>query len=177
MQQEAPPSYAIGQARWPEVRISPERFEAMRMQELDGGRREDWVKFWGLWNADGPGCHYALVQYSGAGSEIAPIHARPGDFMNINWKSGLGHSVVFLGWHKDSEGKKHVLFWSSQMGTNGLGDQDRRRFPNIPDAPSSSASCGWSQRVSLCHCCGNGVASARPQAVSTCSSRTTTTQN
>src|SRR5438876_4322947 len=25
MQQEAPPSYAIGQARWPEVRISPER--------------------------------------------------------------------------------------------------------------------------------------------------------
>ena len=104
-------------------RISPARFEAMRMQELDGGRREDWVKFWGLWNADGPGCHYALVQYSGAGTEIAPIHARSGDFMNINWKSGLGHSVVFLGWHKDAQGKKHVLFWSSQKGTNGLGDQ------------------------------------------------------
>src|SRR5439155_25430026 len=36
-------------------RLSADRFEAMRMQEPDGGRREDGVKFWGHWNADGPG--------------------------------------------------------------------------------------------------------------------------
>ena len=104
-------------------RISPDRLEAMRMQEPDGGRREDGVKFWGHWNDDGPGCQYALVQYSQMGREIAPKHARPGDFMNINWKSGLGHSTVFLGWKIAADGSKSVLYWASQKGTNGLGDQ------------------------------------------------------
>jgi hypothetical protein len=104
-------------------RLSTDRLEAFRLQEPDGGRREDGVKFWGHWNDDGPGSQYALVQYSGAGTALEPLHARPGDFMNINWKSGLGHSVVFLGWYKDDQGRKSVLYWSSQKGTNGLGDQ------------------------------------------------------
>ena len=104
-------------------KISSDRLEAMRMQELDGGRREDGVKFWGHWNDDGFGSQFALVQYSGIGVEVKPIDARPGDFMNISWKSGNGHSVVFLGWHQDASGKKSVLYWASQKGTNGLGDQ------------------------------------------------------
>ncbi len=103
--------------------LSPERVEALRMQEPDGGRREDNVKFWGHWNADGPGCQYALVQYAKMGVEIEPKHARPGDFMNINWKSGNGHSTVFLGWHEDSQHVKSIMYWASQTGTNGLGDQ------------------------------------------------------
>ncbi|CAN5436494.1 hypothetical protein BH09SUM1_BH09SUM1_17890 [soil metagenome] len=98
-------------------------YEAMRMQEPDGGRREDWVKFWGLWNADGFGSNFALVQYSGMGKDVTPAEARPGDFMNISWKSGNGHSVVFLGWYQDPAGEKKVLYWASQGGTNGLGDQ------------------------------------------------------
>lgn len=65
------------------------------MQEPDGGRREDEIKFWGKWNDDGFGNHFALVQYSQMGTTIKPIHARPGDFMNISWKKGGGHSVVF----------------------------------------------------------------------------------
>jgi hypothetical protein len=97
--------------------------EAMRMQEPDGGRREDGVKFWGHWNDDGFGSHYALVQYSGMGTEIEPAQARPGDFMNISWKKGGGHSVVFLGWQEDAEGGGHLLYWASQKGTNGYGDQ------------------------------------------------------
>ncbi len=105
------------------VRISPERLEAVRMQEPDGGRREDQIKFWGHWNDDGFGSHYALVQYSGIGIEIQPEQARPGDFMNISWKSGNGHSVVFLGWVKDRDGQKRMLYWASQKGTNGYGDQ------------------------------------------------------
>lgn len=96
--------------------------EAMRMQEPDGGRREDWIKYWGLWNANGFGSHYALVQYSGMGTDVKPEEALPGDFMNISWTSGSGHSVVFLGW-TDEDGKKGVAYWSSQGGTNGLGDQ------------------------------------------------------
>jgi len=103
--------------------MDPDRVDALRMQEPDGGRREDGVKFWGHWNDDGPGCQYALVQYAKMGEEIEPKRARPGDFMNINWKSGAGHSTVFLGYAVDADGKKSVRYWASQKGTNGLGDQ------------------------------------------------------
>lgn len=101
---------------------SPERLEELRMQEPDGARRNDEVKAWGWWNADGFGCDYALVQYLGAGERVAAEGALPGDFMNISWKSGLGHSVVFLGWTKEPNGKPGILFWSSQKRTNGLAD-------------------------------------------------------
>jgi hypothetical protein len=43
--------------------------------------------------------------------------------MNISWKSGLGHSVVFLGWRQDQSSGPGVIYWASQRGTNGLGDQ------------------------------------------------------
>jgi hypothetical protein len=97
-------------------------FESIRMQEVDGSRREDGIKFWGKWNDDGYGNHFALVQYSGIGNVIEPKNAQPGDFMNISWKSGAGHSVVFLGWHIDKNDSLNIVYWSSQKGTNGLGD-------------------------------------------------------
>lgn len=103
--------------------LTPERLEALRMQEPDGGRREDTIKFWGKWNDDGFGNHYALVQYSQMGTEIKPRNARPGDFMNISWKKGLGHSVIFLGYYRDENGSKNVVYWSSQTRTNGFGDE------------------------------------------------------
>ncbi|MBD3376263.1 hypothetical protein GF406_14595 [candidate division KSB1 bacterium] len=102
--------------------LSETHYEALRMQEPDGSRREDNVKFWGYWNADGFGNDFALVQYSQMGRPIEPRQCRPGDFVNISWKSGLGHSTIFLGWIKDNEDKK-LLYWSSQKGTNGYGDQ------------------------------------------------------
>jgi hypothetical protein len=103
-------------------RLSADRFEALRMQEPDGGRREDMVKAWGWWNADGFGSHFCLVQYLAMGKEIKPNQLRPGDFVNISWKSGLGHSVVFLGWViKDND--KKILYWSSQRATHGMADQ------------------------------------------------------
>ncbi len=102
--------------------LTPERFEALRMQEPDGGRREDMIKAWGYWNADGFGTHFSLVQYLGMGDAIKPAQLRPGDFINVSWKSGLGHSVIFLGWVDDPAGKK-LLYWSSQRATNGYGDQ------------------------------------------------------
>ncbi len=103
-------------------KITSERLEAMRLQEPDGSRREDRVKFWGYWNADGFGNHFALVQYSGMGKVVSPKQARPGDFMNISWESGYGHSVIFLGWTRDKKGTMGIVYWSSQMDTNGLGD-------------------------------------------------------
>lgn len=107
----------------PDATFSADRIEAMRMQEPDGGRRNDGVKLWGHWNDDGFGTHFALVQYTHAGTAIKPNQLRPGDFLNISWKSGNGHSVVFLGFYKDEKNAKQILFWSSQTGTNGLGDQ------------------------------------------------------
>jgi hypothetical protein len=103
--------------------LTPERLEALRMQEPDGGRREDHVKAWGWWNADGWGNHYALVQYLKAGDRLEPADARAGDFVNISWRSGLGHSAVFLGWGVDGAGNQGLRYWSSQTGTNGFGDQ------------------------------------------------------
>ncbi len=103
-------------------RLSDDRLEAIRMQEPDGGRREDLVKFWGNWNADGAGSQFALVQYSGMGTEITPAQLRPGDFVNITWKKRFGHSVIFLGWIT-LKGDKKIVYWSSQKATNGYGDQ------------------------------------------------------
>ena len=106
--------------------LSAQRAEAMRMQEPGGGRREDGVKAWGWWNADGYGGHYALVQYLGMGEVVAPPEARPGDFMNLSWRKGGGHSVVFLGYSHDGEDGLEVSYFSSQASTQGLG---RTRVP------------------------------------------------
>ena len=102
-------------------KLSADRLESLRMQEPDGSRREDRIKYWGKWNDDGWGSHYALVQYSEMGEEIPPQRARPGDFMNISWVHGLGHSVVFLGWVRRNH-EIGMMYWSSQKGTNGFGD-------------------------------------------------------
>ena len=104
-----------------ELRV--DRQEAIRMQEPNGGRREDTVKLWGWWNADGPGSLYALALYSKMGERVGALDAEPGDFCNINWVKGPGHSVVFLGWDSTPEGEPTMRYWSSQKGTNGLGDQ------------------------------------------------------
>jgi len=104
-------------------KLSDERYEAIRMQEENGGRREDTIKFWGKWNDDGFGSQYALVQYARMGEEIKPRQARPGDFINISWAKGGGHSVVFLGWYQDENLNKHIVYWASQTRTNGFGDE------------------------------------------------------
>jgi hypothetical protein len=106
-----------------QTELTEDRFEALRMQEPDGGRREDMVKLWGWWNADGPGSLYALAMFSKMGERVNPIDAEPGDFCNIDWVKGPGHSVVFLGWDLTPEGAPAMRYWSSQKGTNGLGDQ------------------------------------------------------
>ncbi|WP_432799024.1 hypothetical protein [Poriferisphaera sp. WC338] len=110
-------------------KIKPRILEALRMQEPDGGRRNDGVKMWGHWNDDGFGNHFALVQYTRIGKVIDPMHARPGDFMNISWTNGGGHSVIFLGYvieqpeNPNDVPIKKLRYWSSQGSTNGLADQ------------------------------------------------------
>lgn len=109
-------------AIYPGRQLDPQRLELLRMQEPDGGRREDRVKAWGWWNADGYGSQFCLVQYLGLGEEVSPGDALPGDFVNISWKSGNGHSVVFLGYSRDPQDELQVSFFSSQASTQGLAD-------------------------------------------------------
>ncbi len=106
--------------------ISPSRLEALRMQDSKGNLREDMVKMWGCWNADGPGSFYALSMFSKLGTRVDPLDAKPGDFCNLDWRNGMGHSVVFLGWDTTSDGEMAMRFWSSQKSTNGLGDRTAR---------------------------------------------------
>ena len=100
--------------------LSESQFELLRMQEKDGGRREDEVGFWGWWNADGAGSYYALCEYTDMGRRVAVKDAIAGDFVNISWKKGAGHSAVFLGWEHAPDGTPLMRFWSSQGSTNGF---------------------------------------------------------
>ena len=102
-------------------RLSPERLEALRMQERDGRTREDFVKVWGTWNTDW-GEELALVRLTGMGLREEASQALPGDFVNIAWKKGKGHAAVFLGW-ADKGGEPCMLIWSSQKHTRGIGDR------------------------------------------------------
>lgn len=96
--------------------------DAMRMQEPDGSRRKDGVRFWGHWNGNSPGISTAMTRYSDVGVVIPDWkRARPGDFMDIDWKDGRAHTVVFLGWYVN-KGQKSMLIWSSQESSDGLGD-------------------------------------------------------
>src|SRR5262249_31868844 len=57
--------------------LSEEQKDAMRMQEGDVAsgeyrRREDDVKFWGIWNGNDFGSYRALVDYSKMGKAVSP---------------------------------------------------------------------------------------------------------
>lgn len=48
--------------------------------------------------------------------------ARPGDFVQLWRGTGTGHSVVFIEWKRDANGRLRALrYWSTQKGTNGIG--------------------------------------------------------
>ena len=101
------------------------QLEACRMQEPDGGRRDDDVKLWGYWNDDIWGIHHALIDYTQIGEVITPDAAKPGDFIKIMWSKSSGHFVVFLGWVQDANNQPTAIrYWSSQPGTNGFGEQE-----------------------------------------------------
>lgn len=103
------------------VFLSSERMDALRMQEFDGSRRDDFCKFWGYWNAPA-GNVLSLTRYSEVGTEITPRDARPGDFVFIQNKNGTGHLVVFLHYFFDEDMEIHMKYWSSQNRTDGMGD-------------------------------------------------------
>lgn len=58
----------------------------------------------------------------GIGRRVLIEEAQPGDFAQL-WRGRSGHSVVFLGWVHDQEGKRAGLkYRSSQNSTDGIGN-------------------------------------------------------
>ncbi|UCH92978.1 MAG: hypothetical protein JSV88_22160 [Candidatus Aminicenantes bacterium] len=104
-----------------DTRLTLNRYEALRMQEMNGSRREDFVKVWGNWNSQW-GAQYVIVKYVEMGKIVSHRAARPGDFINILFKAGGGHSAIFLGWNKNDNGEIQLMYWSSQPETNGISD-------------------------------------------------------
>lgn len=105
-----------------DTRLKQNRYEALRMQEMDGTRRDDYDKAWGNWNTQW-GAQIVLIYYLNMGKIVSQREARPGDFINILFKGGGGHSAIFLGWYENEIGEKQLLIWSSQPETNGISDQ------------------------------------------------------
>jgi hypothetical protein len=103
------------------TRLTPDRYEALRMQEMNGTRRKDFVKVWGNWNTQW-GAQYVMIKYLEMGKIVSQREARPGDFINILFKGGGGHSAIFLGWYKNENRETQLLYWSSQPETNGISD-------------------------------------------------------
>jgi hypothetical protein len=99
------------------IQLSREAVRAIRPQGQD-----DNVGVWGYWNNSNRGAA-DLFDKLGLGPTFNSFEdARPGDFMNIDWKSGGGHSVIFLGLEGDQ-----VKFWSSNVSTGGFGEKTASR--------------------------------------------------
>jgi len=86
---------------------------------------QEWAKFQRLWfveKLNGPGPSVALEQY-GLGRTVSMEEALPGDFVQLWRHSGSGHSVIFLDWVRDDQGKITGLrYWSTQTSTKGINE-------------------------------------------------------
>jgi hypothetical protein len=81
------------------------------------------AEFKNLWfcrNFLSPGPEDALVSF-GMGKKIEPDDALPGDFVQLWRNDKSGHSVIFVAWAKDREGKTvGIHYWSTQTATKGI---------------------------------------------------------
>ncbi len=114
---------------------------------------EDWPRFKRLWFVEkhnGPGPSSALEAFQ-MGKTIPAEAALPGDFIQI-WRTPnekgkeTGHSVIFLDWTRDEEGKiAGIRYWSTQPGTQGISEREEFYGPN----GGVSAQTTWFGRVAL----------------------------
>lgn len=116
---------------------------AMRVAEKRGllsGKSVGQVRrFQKLWYGSLPGselrqCALAVGEL-GIGREIPLEDARPGDFMQLWTVAKGGHSVVFLGWLRDSSGKRIGVRYRSTQG-KGIGDSVMFSFHVRPSQSS-----------------------------------------
>lgn len=106
-------------------RLCLERREPFRIHDLSA---EDLLRFRGLWyGTDGTRSMIPhALETLGIGTTVQRWEdARAGDFVQLWRHSGSGHSVVFLAWVKDAEGRRTgIRYWSSQKATRGIGERE-----------------------------------------------------
>lgn len=67
-------------------------------------------------------CSQSAITEYGIGREVPLSRARPGDFVQFWRHSGSGHSVIFMKWKCDANGKRTgMTYWSTQPSTRGIG--------------------------------------------------------
>jgi len=101
------------------------------------GRQADGVGIWGRWNSNGPGTA-KLFHDLGIGVNFTDLGAaRRGDFLKIWWTDQIGakekgHSVIYLGCEKNTEGEDVVKYWSSNTpGGYGGGSAPISRIKHL----------------------------------------------
>lgn len=122
-------------------------------EQAAGLKAEDWPRFKRLWfveNHNGPGPSAALEAFR-MGKTIAAEEALAGDFVQL-WRTPndkgkeTGHSVIFLDWTRDGEGKiTGIRYWSTQPGTQGISERVELYGPS----GGISAENTWFGRVVL----------------------------
>lgn len=94
---------------------------------FEGQPTENLLRFKESWFGDSPGSEKKLLVFAleelGVGYQVAPKDALPGDFLQFWRSNGSGHSVIFLGWVTNKNGKvTGIKYRSSQPATNGIGN-------------------------------------------------------
>lgn len=118
------------QERNKKLGLSPDDFNGMTFDELF-----DFVMSWYV--ADGNKAVQNVakaVEKYGIGRRITNWEeARAGDFIDLSRENNTGHTVVFINWLRDKNGKIIGLnYWSSQESTGGISYKEE--YFNIPNA-------------------------------------------
>lgn len=81
---------------------------------------DQFKELWFCKKFQSPGPEDAMLAF-GIGEKVAPDDALPGDFVQIWRNNKSGHSVVFVDWALDEQGKRVGMhYWSTQEGTKGI---------------------------------------------------------
>jgi hypothetical protein len=96
--------------------LDPDDFNGMTFNDLF-----NMLQFWYV-EGKGDSEQRGIVAY-GLGTAVTNFDdARPGDFLSYSTTPPGGHSVIFLGWLRDDDGKIIGLkYFSSNLSSNGLG--------------------------------------------------------
>lgn len=98
--------------------LSPDDFNGMTFADL-----KDFQMLWYVAAGDKKSSNLAVaIAKYGLGKQIHDWEAaKSGDFLDLSRTNNTGHSVVFLNWVRDDNGKIIGLhYWSSQGSTNGI---------------------------------------------------------
>ena len=106
------------QARNRKLGLSPDDFNGMTFAQL-----KDFQMLWYVASGEKKYNNLAVaIEKYGLGKQIHNWEeAKSGDFLDLSRTNHTGHSVVFIDWVRDDEGKIIGLhYWSSQASTNGI---------------------------------------------------------